>query len=329
MSETNSDKTTRELELENLVDLLRNENLCLRQGLVNVQKNLSTSVEINRDLLSEFFEIDKKFSDSINLIKSIFAQSKDLIEFVESSAKEISLNKTKAEEVSRLSKVIRKIADRTDLLALNATIEAASAGEAGKGFAVVAAEVKELSKQTESATKDTQQVLGEMINGSVDLKKSFDQVQQAAQSNLEEIDVLNSSIEDIVSQNSNSIHKVEHTNNEVFMSLAKLDHVIWKLNTYLSVIEGEPAFEFVDHENCRLGKWYETGGGAQNFSDAPSFNGLKPHHSKVHDGTKKVFNLIKQDKLSFNELNSAFEEMESASNEVFAYLDKILKEKNN
>jgi hypothetical protein len=47
----------------------------------------------------------------------------------------------------------------------------------------------------------------------------------------------------------------------VFMSLAKLDHVLWKVNTYLSVSKGEPAFDFVDHHNCRLGKWYYEGEG--------------------------------------------------------------------
>ena len=49
-------------------------------------------------------------------------------------------------------KIISSIADQTNLLALNATIEAARAGDVGKGFAVVAAEVKELARETASAT---------------------------------------------------------------------------------------------------------------------------------------------------------------------------------
>jgi GAF domain-containing protein len=49
-------------------------------------------------------------------------------------------------------KIITSIADQTNLLALNATIEAARAGDVGKGFAVVAAEVKELARETASAT---------------------------------------------------------------------------------------------------------------------------------------------------------------------------------
>ncbi|HEY3356725.1 MAG TPA: PAS domain-containing protein [Polyangia bacterium] len=59
-----------------------------------------------------------------------------------------------SDEIGQVIKVINSIAEQTKLLALNATIEAARAGEAGKGFAVVANEVKELAKQTASATQD-------------------------------------------------------------------------------------------------------------------------------------------------------------------------------
>jgi methyl-accepting chemotaxis protein len=61
---------------------------------------------------------------------------------------------TAATEIGKVIEVIQDIAEQTNLLALNATIEAARAGEAGKGFAVVATEVKELAKQTASATDD-------------------------------------------------------------------------------------------------------------------------------------------------------------------------------
>jgi len=59
-----------------------------------------------------------------------------------------------ANEIGKVTEVIKRIAEQTNLLALNATIEAASAGEAGKGFAVVANEIKELANQSAQAAED-------------------------------------------------------------------------------------------------------------------------------------------------------------------------------
>lgn len=72
----------------------------------------------------------------------------------ETSSGKISQLGTAATEIGRVIEVIQDIAEQTNLLALNATIEAARAGTAGKGFAVVATEVKELAKQTSTATDE-------------------------------------------------------------------------------------------------------------------------------------------------------------------------------
>ena len=59
-----------------------------------------------------------------------------------------------AQEIGKVTETITAISAQTNLLALNATIEAARAGTAGKGFAVVANEIKELARQTATATED-------------------------------------------------------------------------------------------------------------------------------------------------------------------------------
>lgn len=72
-----------------------------------------------------------------------------------------------ATEIGKVTKVIKKIAEKTNLLALNATIEAASAGDAGKGFAVVAYEIKELANQCSTAAEDiTERIVGVQRNTS-------------------------------------------------------------------------------------------------------------------------------------------------------------------
>lgn len=56
-------------------------------------------------------------------------------------------------QIDNIVALIINISEKTNLLALNATIEATRAGEHGARFAIISKEVKELSKNTASATE--------------------------------------------------------------------------------------------------------------------------------------------------------------------------------
>lgn len=90
-------------------------------------------------------------------------------------------------EIGNVIKVISSIAQQTNLLALNATIEAARAGDAGRGFAVVANEVKELAKQTATATEEITKKIGAIqtdtqgaVKAIADIGKSIEKVNDIA-----------------------------------------------------------------------------------------------------------------------------------------------------
>ena len=119
-----------------------------------------------------------------------------------------------SQEISKVIKVITSIAQQTNLLALNATIEAARAGEAGKGFAVVANEVKELAKETASATEDITQIIeqiqkdtggsGESVKQIVDIIKNINDISNTIAAAVEEQSVTAADVANNVVQASTS-----------------------------------------------------------------------------------------------------------------------------
>ncbi|MCT4621928.1 MAG: ABC transporter substrate-binding protein [Marinisporobacter sp.] len=104
-----------------------------------------SSTENSKVIAQETMDIAKKGNDAVD--DSIQAMSEIEIS-VENAKKVVNDLSIKSAHINEMLKIIKDIADHTNLLSLNASIEAARAGEAGRGFGVVAKEVKNLAQRS-------------------------------------------------------------------------------------------------------------------------------------------------------------------------------------
>lgn len=326
--QTALDKSAETIEfLNKKIELLEAENYRLRSALTGVQKNLADSVNSNSIALVQLNEVELSFD-------SISTNSEDVVDKISSLRTNVEKTSAYAESIDKGAKQIMEliegiagIAFQSKILSFNASVEAARAGEAGKGFAVVAEEVQRLA----SATSDLLSRIKEQTSGFESMSQELHASAEESKGSVVHIDgsmkELNLTIRETIERNKVSVRSISSTNDEIFMSLAKLDHVIWKINTYISVIEGKPAFQFVDHQNCRLGKWYYEGAGHKHFSTLPSYRQLDAFHAKVHNGTKEMFAFLNELTANIDSIIQGAKVMEDASEGVFQTLDRILEDK--
>ncbi|WP_407924072.1 CZB domain-containing protein [Campylobacter estrildidarum] len=126
------------------------------------------------------------------------------------------------------------------------------------------------------------------------------------------------------STNSNAVNIAS----EAFISLAKLDHIAFKLNGYREIFT-KTGKRLADHTSCRLGKWF-AGAGKDRFGTSKSFLKIGEPHERVHENMNAAIDIAGAEDVSLNAVQHRIIEKcqtaEHASLNLFDIFKEILHE---
>lgn len=301
----------------------------MQEGLRVIQVELQNSEKESQKIVSTSTQTAQQSEGSLRSVISTGRQLANLTELIGNSHHSIVSLSEHVQGISDVVGLIKDIADQTNLLALNAAIEAARAGDYGRGFAVVADEVRKLAERTQKATHEIEISISTLQQESSSILDNSEEISTIAHDSSVVIEDFEKTFLDFSKLAKESANAAIDIQNRLFMTQAKVHHIVFKSRAYTSVLSGAQDEEFVDHKHCQFGQWYLSSG-KERFGNIQAFNLIDTPHRHLHESVLANMQFIKAGTtLKGNNpdiIKRNFETMETASHQLFELMDTMLVE---